>query len=298
MAGRIDDVLKAFVKIDEDLLGELEEALICADVGAPASALIIERLRAAIRDKRLTEPGDAKAELVRIVAEMMGASDEAASEDIFAAPGPETSDKWTPVVILVVGVNGAGKTTTVGKVASIFRDRGMKVVVAAADTFRAAAAEQLGIWAERSGADIVRGAEGSDPASVVYDAISSARGKKAGALLVDTAGRLHNKKNLMDELAKISRVITRELPGARRETLLVLDATTGQNALSQAKEFARIAEVTGVALTKLDGTAKGGFVVAVRHELGIPVKLVGVGEKLDDHQPFDAGEFARALFEE
>ena len=283
LMGQIDNVLKAFVKIDEDALEELEEALICADVGVGATEEIIEMLRERIKDNRLKSREDTEIAIREIISEMIG-------------EGEPLKLDTTPSVILVIGVNGAGKTTSIGKISNRLRQEGKKVVVAAADTFRAAAIDQLAEWCRRSGVELVKQTEGSDPAAVVYDAANYARNRGADVLIVDTAGRLHNKKNLMNELAKINRVIDRELPGASRENLLVLDATTGQNAILQAKEFKNAAEITGLVLNKLDGTAKGGIVLSIRKELGIPVKFIGVGEKIDDMQEFDAKEFAEALF--
>ncbi len=282
--GRIDALLKCFVRVDEDLLEELEELLITADVGVSATEEILTRLREEIKEGRLKEPSDIKACLRVILADMIGEG------------APLTLDT-VPTVILIIGVNGAGKTTSIGKISKRLAAAKKKVVVAAADTFRAAAIDQLSVWCERAGVDIVKQQEGSDPAAVVFDAIQYTKKKNADVLIIDTAGRLHNKKNLMDELAKINRVISRELPGACRENLLVLDATTGQNAILQAKEFGKAADITGLVLNKLDGTAKGGIVLSIRHELGLPVKFVGVGEKIDDMQEFDAAEFIAALFE-
>ncbi|MBQ1195393.1 MAG: signal recognition particle-docking protein FtsY [Clostridia bacterium] len=283
LMGQIDTVLKAFVKIDEDALEELEEALICADVGVAASEEIIEMLRERIKDDRLKSRDDTEIAIREIISDMIG-------------EGEPLNLSTTPSVILVIGVNGAGKTTSIGKISNRLRQEGKKVVVAAADTFRAAAIDQLAEWCRRADVELVKQTEGSDPAAVVYDAANFARNRGADVLIVDTAGRLHNKKNLMNELAKINRVIDRELPGAARENLLVLDATTGQNAILQAKEFKNAAEITGLVLNKLDGTAKGGIVLSIRKELGIPVKFIGVGEKIDDMQEFDAKEFADALF--
>lgn len=281
--GKIDALLKHFVKVDEDLLDELEELLITSDVGVAATEEILDRLREEIKEGRLKEPEQIKGVLREILQEMIG-------------EGEPLHLDTVPSVILVIGVNGAGKTTSIGKISNRLRKAHKKVVVAAADTFRAAAIDQLAVWCERSGAELVRQQEGADPAAVVYDAIQYTKKKGADVLIIDTAGRLHNKKNLMDELAKINRVIGRELPDAARENLLVLDATTGQNAILQAKEFSRAAEITGLVLNKLDGTAKGGIVLSIRRELGLPVKFIGVGEKIDDMQPFDAQEFITALF--
>ena len=281
--GQIDNVLKAFVKVDEELLEELEELLIMSDVGVNATEEIIERLREQIKDGRLKEKDQVIDALKEILTDMIG-------------EGGDLNLSTTPAIILVIGVNGAGKTTSIGKISNRLIKRGKRVVVAAADTFRAAAIDQLGVWCERSGAEIVKQNEGSDPAAVVYDAINYAKKRKADVLIIDTAGRLHNKTNLMNELAKINRVIDKECPDAARENLLVLDATTGQNAILQAKEFRTAANITGLVLNKLDGTAKGGIVISIKNELGIPVKFIGVGEKIDDMQEFNAEEFVEALF--
>ena len=281
--GGVESILKSFVRVDEDLLEELEEVLICADVGVGATEDIIDELRERIKDGRLKEKDQIMGTLREILTDMIG-------------EGQPLKLDTTPSVVLVIGVNGAGKTTSIGKIANSLGRSGKRVVVAAADTFRAAAIDQLGVWCERAGVDMIRQSEGSDPAAVVYDAVNYAKNKQADVLLVDTAGRLHNKKNLMNELAKINRVIERELPGASRENLLVLDATTGQNAVLQAKEFRQAAELSGLILTKLDGTAKGGIVLSIKKELNVPVKFIGVGEKIDDMEPFDADEFVDALF--
>lgn len=285
LMGGIESVMRSFVKIDEDFLEELEEILITSDVGVGASEEIIDELRERIRDDRIKTRDDTMAALREIISGMIGESE------------PLHLDT-KPSVILVIGVNGAGKTTSVGKISARLKAEGKRVVVAAADTFRAAAIDQLAVWCDRAGVELVKQSEGSDPAAVVYDAANYARAKGTDVLIVDTAGRLHNKKNLMNELAKINRVIDRELPGASRENLLVLDATTGQNAIIQAKEFGEAANITGLVLNKLDGTAKGGIVLSIRRELGLPVKFIGVGEKIDDMQPFDAEEFIDALFPE
>ena len=283
--GQVDKLLQSFTKIDEDLFEELEELLIMADVGVPTTEEILEQLRTRVKEGRLKDPQEIRSQLYDIVTDLLGE--------------PEGLHLETcPSVILVIGVNGVGKTTSIGKIAASLKEEGKKVIVAAADTFRAAAAEQLAVWCDRAGVDLIRQGAGADPAAVVYDAIQAAKSRKADVLLVDTAGRLHNKKNLMDELAKINRVISRELPDSSRETLLVLDATTGQNAISQAKEFKEAAAITGLILTKLDGTAKGGSVLSIKRELGIPVKFIGVGEKIDDMRPFDPDAFAKALFSE
>ena len=282
--GQIGSLLKGFTKVDEDLLDELEELLISADIGVSATEEIMEHLRDAANEGKLREKEELLSALQDLLTEMIG-------------EGEALNLSTTPSVILVIGVNGAGKTTSIGKISNRLRAEGKKVVVAAADTFRAAAIDQLAVWCERSKVELVRQQEGSDPAAVVYDAANYAKNKGADVLIIDTAGRLHNKKNLMNELAKINRVIDRELPGAARENLLVLDATTGQNAILQAKEFKNAADITGLILNKLDGTAKGGIVLSIKHELGIPVKFVGVGEKIDDMEEFRSGEFIRALFE-
>ena len=281
----VDSLLKSFTKVDEDMLEELEEILISGDVGMTATEQILDELRERIKDGRLKEKEQVMDALREIMTDMIGEAQ------------PLMLDT-KPSVLLVIGVNGAGKTTSIGKISKRLRLQGKKVVVAAADTFRAAAIDQLGVWCERAEVDMVKQSEGSDPAAVVFDAIAAAKKKEADVLIIDTAGRLQNKKNLMNELAKIDRVIDRELPGVARETLLVLDATTGQNAVSQAKEFSAAAKITGITLNKLDGTAKGGIIVSIKHELGIPVKFIGVGEKIDDMQEFDAEDFVRALFGE
>ncbi|MGN1446155.1 MAG: signal recognition particle-docking protein FtsY [Eubacteriales bacterium] len=280
----VDNLLKSFVKVDEDFLEELEEILISADVGMSATEEILDQLRARIKDGRLKEKEQVMGALREIMTDMIGESE------------PLKLDT-TPSVLLVIGVNGAGKTTSIGKISKRLRLAGKKVVVAAADTFRAAAIDQLAVWCDRAGVEMVRQNEGSDPAAVVFDAIAVAKKRTADVLIIDTAGRLQNKKNLMNELAKIDRVIDRELPGAARETLLVLDATTGQNAVSQAREFSQAAHITGITLNKLDGTAKGGIIISIKKELNIPVKFVGVGEKIDDMQEFDPQDFVKALFE-
>lgn len=283
LMGGIESVMRSFVKIDEDFLDELEEILITSDVGVGASEEIIDELRERIRDNRIKTRDDTMQALREIITGMIGESEPLHLDTV-------------PSVILVIGVNGAGKTTSVGKISARLKAEGKKVVVAAADTFRAAAIDQLAVWCDRAGVTLIKQSEGSDPAAVVYDAANYVRSKGADVLIVDTAGRLHNKKNLMNELAKINRVIDRELPGASRENLLVLDATTGQNAIIQAKEFGEAANITGLVLNKLDGTAKGGIVLSIRRELGLPVKFIGVGEKIDDMQPFNAQEFIDALF--
>lgn len=276
-------MLKSFTKIDDELFEELEELLVMGDVGMSTASKICDQLKEKVKKDGITDPKVIRWMLEDITAEML-------------AGGEELVLNTKPSIILVIGVNGVGKTTTIGKLANNFVKDGKKVILAAADTFRAAAIEQLEIWAERSGASIVKQKEGSDPAAVVFDAIAAAKARDADIIICDTAGRLHNKKHLMDELAKISRVIDRELPGADKEFLLVLDATTGQNAVVQANEFRNATGITGIVLTKLDGTAKGGVVLAIKDGLGIPVKYVGVGEQIDDLQPFDPQGFAEALF--
>ena len=282
--GRLDQLFRGFSKVDEDMLEELEEVLITADVGVGPTEKIIDRLRGKIRAEKITEPEKVKTALEEILVSMIGEGE------------PLVLDT-KPSVILVIGVNGVGKTTSISKIANLLKSEGKSVILAAADTFRAAAVDQLKIWADRVGVDIISHGEGSDPAAVVFDAVNAAKSRHSDVLIIDTAGRLHNKKNLMDELAKINRVVDRELPGCSRETLLVLDATTGQNAVSQAKEFRSSAPLTGLVLTKLDGTAKGGIVFSIREELGIPVKFICVGEQVDDLQYFKADEFVSALFE-
>lgn len=284
MMGKLETLMNSFTKIDEDFFEELEELLITCDIGVETSLDICGELRKRVKEKGLSETQQLMSEMKEIITEMLG-------EDTAI----DVSSK--PAVILVIGVNGAGKTTTIGKLAARYKNEGKNVLVAAADTFRAAAIEQLEVWTERAGVDIVKHAEGSDPAAVVFDAVTAAKARGVDVLICDTAGRLHNKKNLMDELKKISRIVHQQAEGCSLETLLVLDATTGQNAVNQAKLFSETAEITGIVLTKLDGTAKGGIIISIRRELGIPVKLVGVGEKLDDLQDFRAKDFADALFE-
>ncbi len=283
IVGRIDDLFKSFRRVDEDLFDELEELLVEADIGVGTVMELLDGLRETVKANKITEPEDVKRELYATMCDMLG---EAAVLDLSTKPS----------VILVIGVNGVGKTTSIGKIAHALKEEGKRVVVAAADTFRAAAAEQLSVWCERAGVDIIKQTAGADAASVVYDAIGAVKSRGADVLIIDTAGRLHNKKNLMDELAKIDRVIGRELPNAAKETLLVLDATTGQNAVLQAKEFTTASNITGLVLTKLDGTAKGGIVLCIKKELGIPVKFIGVGEQIDDMKPFSPDAFAKALF--
>ena len=285
VSSSIEKMLHSFQKIDDELFEELEELLVLGDVGVPTAERICEECRRQVRERRISQPEEIYDLIREITADMMR--------------GGEALDVSTkPSVILVIGVNGVGKTTTIGKLAHRLKSDGKRVILAAADTFRAAAIEQLEVWAERSGCELIKQAEGSDPASVVFDAIAAAKARGADVVIADTAGRLHNKKNLMAELAKTNRIIHRELPGAANEALLVLDAATGQNAVNQAREFKNAADITGIVLTKLDGTPKGGVVIAIREDLKIPVKFIGVGEQLDDLQPFDADEFARALFEQ
>lgn len=282
---KINNLFRAFSRVDEEMMEELEEILITADIGVEVTENVLDTLRDRIQDEHITDPEETKTILFEILKDMIGEGE------------PIAEEKGAMTVILVIGVNGVGKTTSIAKIANVMKNKRKKVVLAAADTFRAAAIDQLEVWADRVGVDIIRQAEGSDPAAVVFDACAAAKKREADVLIIDTAGRLHNKKNLMAELAKINRVIDRELPEAVRETLLVLDSTTGQNALIQAKEFKNAAEITGLVLTKLDGTAKGGIVFAIKNELGIPVKFIGVGEKMDDLEEFSAGDFVSALFE-
>jgi len=270
-------------EIDDDFYDELEEGLILADLGAGLASAAVEQLRSRVKAQKLRQPEEARGVLRDILCEMLDVSDTSLMLDT------------RPTVVLVIGVNGVGKTTTIGKLAHVLRDQGKRVLLCAADTFRAAAADQLEIWANRAGVDIVRQDEGADPASVVFDAIAAARSRAVDVILCDTAGRLHNKQNLMNELGKISRILDRELPESRKEVLLVLDGTTGQNGLQQARQFKEIAGVTGLVLTKLDGTAKGGIVIAVAQELQVPVKFIGVGEQIDDLMPFDSRSFVEAL---
>jgi len=282
--GRVEEIANSFTTIDEELFEELEETLIMADVGTATAAEITEQLRARVKKTGATDPADVKALLKEVVAGML--------------EGDHSLHLETrPSVILIIGVNGVGKTTTIGKLANNLKQEGKQVLLAAADTFRAAAIDQLEVWADRAGVPIIRQSEGSDPAAVVFDAVSAGKARNADVIICDTAGRLHNKKNLMDELAKISRVIHRELPDSDLEVLLVLDATTGQNALNQARNFRDAAGLTGIVLTKLDGTARGGVIIGIKQELKIPIKYVGVGEQIDDLRPFDPVEFVDALFE-
>lgn len=284
-AGHVNEVFSVFVKVDEELFENLEEALIMADLGMETSEYIIEELRHRVKIKHITDGNQVKEELKLVISEILSEHD------------TKMNIETKPSVVLVIGVNGVGKTTSIGKIASHYKSMGKNVMLAAADTFRAAAIDQLDIWANRSGCDIIKHQENSDPAAVVFDACNAAKARGADILICDTAGRLHNKKNLMAELEKINRVISRELPDASRETLLVLDASTGQNAVSQAKLFGEAADITGIVLTKLDGTAKGGIVVSISREQEIPVKFVGVGEGIDDLQEFNPDDFAKALFD-
>lgn len=284
ISSKIDSVLAAFGKIDEDLFEELEEALITADIGVDTTLKIIDTLRKDVRQGRITQPEEIRNRLIEIIGAMM-------DEDV--APMRLGTN---PSVILMIGVNGVGKTTTAAKLAKIYKDQGRKVIFGAADTFRAAAAEQLAEWAGRIGVDIIKSQQGADPAAVVFDTISAAKARGCDLIICDTAGRLHNKVNLMNELAKIQKVIASQLPEADTEVLLVLDATTGQNAMNQAVEFKKVTDLTGVALTKLDGTAKGGMAIPLKVELGLPIRFVGVGEQMDDLQEFNGQDFAKALF--
>lgn len=281
----IDSVFSGFSSIDEDFYEEIEEILIMGDIGVNATESILENLKQKVKENRIKDPAECKELLIRSIKEQMDVG--------------ETAYRFEneKSVVLVIGVNGVGKTTSVGKLAGKLKEQGKKVVLAAADTFRAAAGDQLLEWANRAGVDMIGGQEGADPAAIVYDAVAAAKARKADVLLCDTAGRLHNKKNLMEELKKINRILEKEYPDAYRETLVVLDATTGQNALNQARQFSEAADITGIILTKLDGTAKGGIAVAIHSELGIPVKYIGVGETIEDLQKFDANEFVDALFE-
>ena len=283
--GTVDTILAGFGKIDEALFEELEDVLISSDFGVQTTEEILKKLRESVKTKKLTEASQIRSELQEIIAGLL---------DI-GARGLDLDD--VPAVITVIGVNGVGKTTSIGKIAHLYRIAGKKVLLAAGDTFRAAAGDQLAIWAERSGAELIRQAEGADPAAVLFDACRAAKARGADVLICDTAGRLHNKKNLMDELAKMARVVARELPDVRRETFLVLDSTTGQNAVNQAKAFSEVAELTGIVLTKLDGSSEGGIIVSICNELNIPVRLVGVGEGIEDMQPFSPEDYVRALFE-
>ena len=283
--GGVSQVFHSFQSIDEELYEELEETLIMADIGALTSERIVEALRQKVKEEKCKDPNLLTGMLKEIIAGMLQGDS-------------QLHLPQKPAMILVIGVNGVGKTTTIGKLAYQLKEQGNRVILGAADTFRAAAIDQLQIWADRAGVDLIKHKEGADPAAVVFDTISAAKARKADVIICDTAGRLHNKKNLMDELSKINRVIDRELPDASKEVLLVLDATTGQNAVNQAREFMQAAGITGIVLTKLDGTARGGIIIAIKEELGLPVKYIGVGEQIDDLQPFDRQQFVDALFAE
>ena len=283
MARKVDAIVNSFTKIDEELFEELEETLIMSDVGVATSAEICRRLRAAVKQRGVTDAAEVRELIKEIIADML-------------AGGEALSISTKPSIVLVIGVNGVGKTTTIGKLAASLKAQGKQVLLGAADTFRAAAIDQLQVWADRAGVEMVRQSEGADPAAVVFDAITAGRARGVHVIICDTAGRLHNKKNLMDELSKISRVIQREAPGCDVEVLLVLDATTGQNALNQARQFKEAAGITGIILTKLDGTARGGVVIGIRQELEVPIKYIGVGEQVDDLRPFNAADFVDALF--
>ena len=281
---RIDEVLKAYTKVDEELLEDLEEVLITADVGVNTTMDIIEKLEDVIRTKKITDPQDVREELKLII------------EDILSKDDTKLDVSHSPTIILMVGVNGVGKTTTIGKLAHRYKSEGKKVLLAAGDTFRAAAIDQLEVWANRCNVDIIKHQEGADPGAVIFDAIKASKARGVDVLICDTAGRLHNKSNLMNELGKVFKIVDREYPEAKKEVLLVVDATTGQNAVSQAKSFKEVCDITGLALTKLDGTAKGGVILAVKSEVDVPVKLIGVGEKMEDLQDFDSKSFVDALF--
>ena len=281
----IDSVFSGFSSIDDDFYEELEEILIMGDIGVNATSDILERLKSQVKEKHIKEPSECKELLIDSIKEQMAVTDTAYEFE------------HKPSIVLIIGVNGVGKTTSVGKLAGLLKGQGRKVLIAAADTYRAAACEQLTEWAKRAGVDIITGAQGADPSSVIYDAVNAAKARRTDVLLCDTAGRLHNKKNLMEELKKMNRIIDREYPEIHRENLIVLDGTTGQNALNQAREFGEVADLTGIILTKMDGTSKGGIAVAIQSELNIPVKYIGVGEKLDDLQKFDSGQFVNALFD-
>ena len=285
IVGGVSQVFRSFQSIDEELYEELEETLIMADIGAVTSERIVEALRQKVKEEKCKDPSLLTGMLKEIIAGMLQ------GESQLHLP-------QKPAMILVIGVNGVGKTTTIGKLAYQLKEQGNRVLLGAADTFRAAAIDQLQIWADRAGVELIKHKEGADPAAVVFDTISAAKARKADVMICDTAGRLHNKKNLMDELSKINRVIDRELPDTSKEVLLVLDATTGQNAVNQAREFMQAAGITGIVLTKLDGTARGGIIIAIKEELGLPVKYIGVGEQIDDLQPFDPQQFVDALFTE
>ncbi len=281
---KIDQVLVSFGKVDDELFDELEEVLITADLGMDTAIRVIDGVKKKVKEQKIIDPLKIKELIKESLVDILGKE----TEKLDIEP--------SPAVIMVIGVNGVGKTTSIGKIANMLKKDGKKVILAAADTFRAAAIDQLEIWSKRVDVELIKQDEGSDPAAVIYDAIQAARARKADVLICDTAGRLHTKKNLMEELRKVSKIIDRELPGARRENLLVLDATTGQNAVSQAKTFSEVTDISGIVLTKLDGTAKGGIIVSIKSELDLPVKLIGVGEQIDDLQPFNARDFVEALF--
>lgn len=285
ISGAVNSMLSAFTRIDEELFEELEEILIMSDIGVVTAGKICEQLRVRVKEEKVTDPNVIKQMLAETVRSMLDGD-------------RELHMTTKPSVIFVIGVNGVGKTTTIGKIASQLKASGKKVILGAADTFRAAAIDQLEVWSQRAGVDIVKSAEGADPASVVFDTVAAAKARQSDVIIIDTAGRLHNKKNLMNELAKMFRVLKRELPESDIETLLVLDATTGQNAVNQARDFKEVADISGIVLTKLDGTARGGVVLAIMDELKIPVKYIGVGEQIDDLQPFDPDSFANAIFSE
>ena len=285
IAKQVNNVFSVFVKVDDELFENLEEALIMADIGVETSLYIIEKLREKVKDEKIHDPAEVKDAIIRVITEILEKDDEP-----FELPHPS--------VVLVIGVNGVGKTTTIGKLTHNYMENGKTVLLAAADTFRAAAIDQLQVWADRNNAQLIKHQENSDPGAVVYDAVQAAKARNTDVLICDTAGRLHNKKNLMEELRKISKIVNKEYPDAKVETLLVLDATTGQNALQQAKLFKEVADITGLVLTKLDGTAKGGIVLAIKHEMNIPVRYIGVGEQMDDLQEFNSKDFAKALFDE
>lgn len=285
IAKQVNNVFSVFIKVDDELFENLEEALIMADIGVETSLYIIEKLREKVKDEKIHDPAEVKGAIIRVITEILEKDDEP-----FELPHPS--------VVLVIGVNGVGKTTTIGKLTHNYMENGKTVLLAAADTFRAAAIDQLQVWADRNNAQLIKHQENSDPGAVVYDAVQAAKARNTDVLICDTAGRLHNKKNLMEELRKISKIVNKEYPDAKVETLLVLDATTGQNALQQAKLFKEVADITGLVLTKLDGTAKGGIVLAIKHEMNIPVRYIGVGEQMDDLQEFNSKDFAKALFDE
>ena len=283
--GKVDTILAGFGKIDEEFFEELESILISSDFGVQTTEEILDKLKESVKEQRLTDTSQIKSELERIISELLDIGDK----------GLDLND--VPAVISIIGVNGVGKTTSIGKIAHLYKSSGKKVLLAAGDTFRAAAIDQLGIWADRCDVDMIKQNEGSDPAAVLFDACRAAKARGIDVLICDTAGRLHNKKNLMEELAKMARVVEREMPGIRHETFLVLDSTTGQNAVNQAKAFSEVANITGIILTKLDGSSKGGIIVSICNEMKIPVRLVGVGEGIDDMQPFSPTDYVRALFE-